>query len=134
MSDPQPKQSGMQRSGSVSSLAGAIAEAVCEGLNRTLSPAQQESIRRAMRSDQPDAGESQTPVVPLFQRVASISSRFTRSTGRTEASPLQSGPSSSSGLAASGTRRRSVYPTLFGSEVWFKTFPNGPSAESCHLH
>ena len=64
MSDPQPEQSGIQRSGSVSSL---IAEAVCEGLNRTLSPVQQESIRRAMRSDQPEAGESQTPVVPLFQ-------------------------------------------------------------------
>ena len=69
--------------------------------------------------EEPEAGESQTPVVPLFQRVASISSRFTRSTGRTEASPLQSGPSSSSGLAASGTRR-CVYPTLFGSRFGSK--------------
>ena len=116
MSDPIR----INNSSSVASIAGAIAEAVREELNRTLSPAEQQ--RAVVRRDQAGSVESLPPSATapetIFQRVSSLSgSRLLRGTsGRLQDSAGSTPLSvSSSGIVspACGSRRRYPYPTIF---------------------
>ena len=116
MSDPIR----INNSSSVASIAGAIAEAVREELNRTLSPAEQQ--RAVVRRDQAGSVESLPPSATapetIFQRVSSLSgSRLLRGTARRLQDSAGSTPLSvsSSGIVspACGSRRRYPYPTIF---------------------